>query len=250
MAVFNFLNNAVGQLFDVLEGHTGTKFATFNMHETDKVEGEITKTSNKRFMNDYKETHDEPPYKYLYDPDLDFDERFHQRIASIGYKDRNRPWCTVMFNTGTVRPLTNVVSTKQYETITNSDGDYFDIQQKRVRVPVNMVLISNDISYLYSITENLAMFFDRIVNYTYCEYVQFPTGTEDEYERWGQAMDITEVDLTKLDTSERGTLVTSAYSFGLVYWVTKYPEQCNVLDRIIVDVAVKGQGTLISLDIH
>lgn len=249
MAVFNFLNNALGQLFDVLEGHSGGQFATFNMNETTKTD-QSSDGDKKIFMKQYQETHDEPVYKYIYDPDLAFDERFHQRIASISYKDRRAPWCTLMFNTGTVRPLTQVHSTNKYLTIQNSDKDYFEIKTKRVRVPVNMVLISNDISYLYSITENLTLFFDRIINYSYCEYVQFPTGTEDEYEKVGQVMDITEVDLTKLDTDSRGTLVTSAFSFGLVYWVTRYPEQCHVLDRIITDIAVKGQGTLITLDVH
>lgn len=249
MAVFNFVNNTLGQLFDILEGHSGVQFATFNMNETIKAEqGSIGQ--NKRFMQQYEEEHDEPVYKYLYDPDLSFDERFHQRLASVAYKDRNKPWITLMFNTGTVRTLTNVDSKNQYITVQNSDNDYFNIKTKRVRVPVNMILVSNDISYLYKATENLALFFDRIINFQYCEFVEFPTGTQDEYEKCGQVMDITEVDLNKLDTDSRGTLVSSAFSFGLVYWVTKYPEYVNVLDRIILDIAVKGQGTLISLDVH
>ena len=149
MAVFNFLNNTLGQLFDTIEQKANIKFATFNMNETKKVE-QGKDGENKIFMQQYEETHDEPVYKYLYDPNLSFDERFHQRIASIGYKDRNKPWLTIMFNTGTVRTVTGVDSKPRYLTVHNSDGDYFDLKTKRVRVPVNMVLISNDISYLYT----------------------------------------------------------------------------------------------------
>lgn len=246
MATFNFLNNSIGQLFDVLEGHAGVSFATFNLNESDKVEQGFD-GEEKIFMKQYAETHDEPVYKYLYDPDLSFDENFHQRIASIAFRDRNEPWVSVMFNTGTVQSLTDVVSTNQYRTIHNSDGDYFDIKTKRVKVPVNMVLISNDISTLYKVTENLTLFFDRLINFNYCEYVKFPTGTEDEYEKTGQATDIEEVNLTKLDTNTRGSLVTSAYTFGLVYWVTRYPDKVELLERIILDIAIKNHGTVASL---
>ena len=102
-----------------------------------------------------------------------------------------------------------------------------------------LILISNDISTLYKATENLSLFFDRIINFQYCEYVKFPTGTEDEYEKTAQCMDIEEVDLNKLDTNSRGSLVSSAYSFGLVYWVTRYPDQIQVLEKIIVDIVKK-----------
>lgn len=250
MATFNYLNNALGQLFDVLEGHLGgAKFATFSMKETSKVEQGFD-GGDKLFMQKYKQEHDEPMYKYLYDPDLSFDDRFHQRLASISVEDRGEPWVTIMFNTGTVQALTDVYSCNNYWTVNNSDGDYFDIKAKRVKVPVNMVLVSNDISYLYSITENLVLFFDRIINFAYAEYVSFPTGTEDEYERKGQAIDITEVNLDKFDTSNRGTLVSSAYTFGLVYWVSRYPEYCHLLERIIVNIAVKGQGKLCTLTVE
>lgn len=230
----------------MLEGHTGVKFATFRMNEAEKVEQGFD-GGNKKYMKQYKETYDEPVYKYLYDPDLAFDEDFHQRLASIGFKDRNEPWVTIMFNTGTVQSLTDVVSTNQYLTISNSDGDYFDIKTKRVRVPVNMVLVSNDISTLYKVTENLALFFDRVINFKYCEYVGFPTGTEDEYEKTAQCMDIEEVDLNKLDTNSRGSIVSSAYTFGLTYWVTRYPDKVHLLERIIVDIAVKNYGKVTTL---
>lgn len=247
MAVFNFVNNALGQLFDVLEGHMGgAKFATFSMSEVEKV-AQGSDGNEKVFMKQYEKEHDEVMYKYLYDPDLSFDDRFHQRLASVSIKDRNEPWVTLMFNTGAVRSLTNVYSCNNYFTVNNSDGDYFDIKAKRVSVPVNMVLISNDMTYLYSILENLTLFFDRVINYEYVEYVAFPTGTEDEYERKGQVTDITEVNLEKLDTSSRGSLASAAYTFNLVYWVSRYPEQCNLLERIIVNIAVKGQGKLCTL---
>ena len=112
-----------------------------------------------------------------------------------------------------------------------------------------MVLVSNDVSTLYAVTENLTLFWDRIVNISYCEFVQFPTGTEDEYEKTCQCMDISEVDLTKLDRKTRGSLVTSAYTFNLVYWVTQYPVQCKLFEKIVFDIAVHREGTLTKLEV-
>lgn len=246
MAVFNYLNNCIGQVFDVLEDHSRIPFATFTMNESSKTDQGMD-GEEKVFMKQYKSTVDEQVYKYIYDPDLSFDDRFHQRIASIKYTDRNQPWVTIMFNSGTVRGLTEVVSTNQYRVVKNSAGEAFNIKAKRVRVPINMVLVSNDISTLYSVTERLALFFDRIVNIDYCEFVEFPSGVTDEYENTCQCMDITEVDLTKLDISSRGSLVTSAYTFGLVYWVTEYPKEVKLLERITIEVAMKGVGTLTKL---
>lgn len=250
MAVFNYANNALGQLFDVLEGHMGgAKFATFSMSETEKVDQGFD-GKNKLFMQQYQKEQDEHMYKYIYDPDLAFDDRFHQRLASISIKDRKEPWVTLMFNVGAVKALTDVFSCNNYGVIPNSDGDYFEMKTKKVKIPVNMVLVSNDTSYLLSITENLTLFFDRFINFNYAEYVAFPTGTEDEYERIGQATDITEVNLEKLDTNNRGSLVSSAYTFGLVYWVSRYPEQCHLVDRIIINIAVKGHGNLYTLTVE
>jgi hypothetical protein len=93
------------------------------------------------------------------------------------------------------------------------------------------------------------LFWDRIVNFSYCEFVQFPTGTEDEYEKTGQAMGIKEVDLKTLDPNYRGTIVSSAYTFDLVYWVSKYPEQCHLLEKIIVNIAVKGHEDVIKFEV-
>ena len=250
MATFNFLNNCLGQLFDILESHMGgIKLASFSITEEEREE-QNPDVANKKFMQQYKQQFEEPLYKYLYDPDLAFDERFHQRIAAIAYNKRTEPWVTLMFNIGSVRTVTDVQSVNKYIQVQNSDGDYFDIKTKRVRVPVNMVLVSNDISTLLYATEHLALFFDIIINFEYCEFVKFETGTEDEYEKSGQCMDITEIDLNKLDTSSRGSLVTSAYSFGLVYWVTQYPEYCHLLEKITIDVGIKNHDTLCTLKVQ
>lgn len=250
MATFNFLNNCLGQLFDILEAHMGgIKLASFSMNETERAEINPDQ-QNKKFMKQYQQQHEEAIYKYLYDPDLSFDERFHQRIASIGFNRRNEPWVTLMFNVGSVRSLTHVQSTNKYIQVQNSDNDYFDIKTKRVRVPVNMVLVSNDISTLFYATEHLSLFFDRIINFEYCEFVKFPTGTEDEYEKAGQCMDITEIDLHKLDTSARGSIVSSAYSFGLVYWVTQYPEYCHLLEKITIDIGIKNHDSICTLTVQ
>lgn len=248
MATFNYLNNCLGQVFDVLESHTGTKWATFTMNEAEKVEQGFD-GEEKVYMKKYAEQHDEQVYRYIYAPNLSFDDTFYQRISSVGFDDRREPWVSIMFSTGPVKSLTEVVSYNMYRTIKNSDNDFFDIKTKRVKVPVNMVLVSNDVSTLYAVTENLTLFWDRIVNISYCEFVQFPTGTEDEYEKTCQCMDISEVDLTKLDRKTRGSLVTSAYTFNLVYWVTQYPEQCKLLEKIVLDIAVHREGTLTKLEV-
>lgn len=249
MATFNYLNNAIGQLFDMLEGHTGTEFATFTMNEPEHYEDSID-GEEAIYMQQYQSEYDEPSYKYIYDPDLNFDDQFHQRLASVQFKDREQPWVTIMFNTGALKSLTNVVSTNQYVTIPNSDGDHFEIKTKRVAVPIKMVLVSNDISTLYAVTEQLALFWDRIVNFSYCEFIQFPTGTEDEYEKTGQAMYIREVDLKKPSMETQGTLVSTAYTFDLVYWVTKYPKQCHVLEKIVVKIASKQKGDILSFEVR
>ena len=250
MATFNYVNNCLGQLFDLLESHMGgIKLASFSMTEEEREEINPD-YQNKKFMKQYEKQYEPAVYKYLYDPDLSFDERFHQRLASISFSKRNEPWVTLMFNIGSVRTVTEVHSTNKYIQVQNSDGDYFDIKTKRVRVPVNMVLVSNDISTLMFATEQLALFFDRIINFEYCEFVRFSTGTEDEYEKAGQCMDITEIDLDKLDTSSRGSLVSSAYSFGLVYWVTRYPEYCQLIEKIIVDFGIKNHDTICTLTVQ
>ena len=248
MATFNYLNNCLGQVFDVLESHTGTKWATFTMNEAEKVEQGFD-GEEKVYMKKYAEQHDEQVYRYIYAPKLSCDESFYQRLSSVGFDDRREPWVSIMFSTGPVHSVTDVVSYNMYRTIKNSDNDFFDIKTKRVKVPVNMVLVSNDVSTLYAVTENLTLFWDRIVNISYCEFVQFPTGTEDEYEKTCQCMDISEVDLTKLDRKTRGSLVTSAYTFNLVYWVTQYPEQCKLLEKIVLDIAVHSEGTLTKLEV-
>lgn len=221
------------------------------MSETERAK-QSSDYSDKKFMKMYDDKMDEQMYKYIYDPDLAFDDKFHQRLASISMKDRGNPWVSLMFNTGAVQSLTNVYSCKNYWTTQNSDGDYFDVRAKRVSVPVNMVLVSNNMSYLYSIAENLTMWFDRFVNFEYCEFVGFPTGTEDEYERKGQAKDIKEVNLTNFDTSTRGSLVSTAYQFDLVYFVSRYPEQCKLLDKIIINIAEKKHGApvIFKIDIN
>ena len=218
------------------------------MNEAEKVEQGFD-GEEKVYMKKSAEQHDEQVYRYIYAPNLSFDDTFYQRISSVGFDDRREPWVSIMFSTGPVKSLTEVFSYNMYRTIKNSDNDFFDIKTKRVKVPVNMVLVSNDVSTLYAVTENLTLFWDRIVNISYCEFVQFPTGTEDEYEKTCQCMDISEVDLTKLDRKTRGSLVTSAYTFNLVYWVTQYPEQCKLLEKIVLDIAVHREGTLTKLEV-
>jgi hypothetical protein len=53
----------------------------------------------------------------------------------------------------------------------------------------------------------------------------------------GQAANIREIDLTKLDTEQRGSLVSEAYQFDLVYWVVDTPDTyLNQFKRVILDL--------------
>ena len=113
MATFNYLNNCLGQVFDVLEGHSGTKWATFTMNEAEKV-AQGSDGEEKVYMKKYAEQHDEQVYRYIYAPNLSFDESFYQRLSSVGFDDRREPWVSIMFSTGPVHSVTDVVSYNMY----------------------------------------------------------------------------------------------------------------------------------------
>ena len=107
MSTPNFLNNALTQLFDDLEDKCRVKFNTFTANDK-PMKGGIN--ADQEYMKMYQKTEDNRIYKYLYDPDLNFDFRFHQRMARINYRNRKEPWVSLMFNTQTVRPLNHVLS--------------------------------------------------------------------------------------------------------------------------------------------
>ena len=241
-----YLNNTLVQLFDTLELNSGVTFASFTTNETSKQNNIINK--NQPYMQQYEGTFDNKIYKYLYDPDLSFDFRFHQRLANISYEDKNKPWATVLFNTKQVKPLTNVLSHTYTGTEVN-EADAYQYTTKRVLVPVNMVIIANDLTYLYTVTEKIATYFDRIINFKYTEHRDFTETFSKDYKVTGMATNIQQVDLTKLDTQNRGSLVTTAFSFDLVYFVTTIPSAIGLLEKVILEIKVVNQNTPLTISI-
>ena len=69
-----------------------------------------------------------------------------------------------MFSTKQVRTLTNVLS-HLYTRRENINGNITEFKTRMVSVPVNMVVVSNDMDKLYDTTEKIAMYFDRFINF-------------------------------------------------------------------------------------
>ena len=237
-----YIQNAIAQLFDEIEEKCHVRFATFTASET---QGQINKnTKYREYMSDVRNNDSNGIYKYLYDPGLTFDFRFHQRLAAAPFKKTSTPWVTIMFNTKQPRPLTNVLSHKYTDIKYDKEGNPFALKIKRVSVPVNMALISNDITKLYETTEKIAMYFDRFINFHYDHVITVGNLEEDGFNIYeskvGQAANIREIDLNKYDTQQRGSLVAETYQFDLIYWVVESPEvSLHLVKRIILDVEVK-----------
>ena len=242
-----YIHNAIAQLFDEIEDKCHVKFATFTASD---LQGQKNLAAGTRtYMNDEPNNSSHGIYKYLYDPDLAFDYRFHQRLAEAPFEKTSKPWVTIMFNTKQARPLTNILSHKYTALYYDSKGNPFQLKIKRVSVPVNMAIISNDMTKLYNTTEKIAMYFDRFINFHYDHVITIGDPEKDGFEifesKVGQASDIKEVDLTKLDTETRGQLVSEAYSFDLVYFVVETPgTTLRLLKRIVVEVREKGSNYL------
>lgn len=236
-----YINNAIAQLFDELEVRCGVKFATFTASD---LQGQKNLAAGKRqFMDDTINNESHGIYKYLYDPELAFDFRFHQRLAAAPFAKTDKPWATIMFSTKQTRSLTNILSHLYTETHYDENGVPFEVHVKRTSVPVNMVIVSNDIDKLYHTTELISMYFDRFINFQYDQVIDVTDSFQIKESRFGQAANIKEIDLTKLDTAQRGSLVTQAYSFDLVYFVIDTPgTQLHLLKKIIFEIqAPKGR---------
>ena len=207
-----YIHNAIAQLFDEIEEKCHVKFATFTASETQGQKNMAAGTRD--YMNDVPNNRSNGIYKYLYDPGLTFDFRFHQRLAMAPFEKTEKPWVTIMFNTKQARPLTNILSHK-YTDIHYHEGTPYMLKIKRVSVPVNMVLVSNDMTKLYETAERIAAYFDRFINFHYTQVLTFGNVENGGYELYdevvGRAANIREVDLTKLDTEHRGSLVSQAY---------------------------------------
>lgn len=239
-----YIKNAIAQLFDELEDKCHVKFASFTASDT-QGQKELA-AGTRTYMNDKKNNESNGVYKYLYDPDLSFDYRFHQRLAEAPFEKTSRPWATIMFNTSQVRTLTNVLSHK-YTRMENFGGTYRELKTRMVSVPVSMAIVSNDMDKLYNTTEKIAMYFDRFINFHYKHVLTFgkvETGGFEICENVaGRAANIREVNLNKYDTTQRGSLVASTFQFDLIYWVCETPGvELKLLEKIILEIKAKGSA--------
>jgi hypothetical protein len=238
-----YIKNAIAQLFDEIEDKCHVKFATFTASDL-QGQKEIA-AGERQYMNDKKNNQSNGVYKYLYDPGLSFDFRFHQRLAAAPFEKSNKPWATIMFSTKQVRTLTNILS-HVYKRMEYVNGSPVQFLTRMVSVPVNMVVISNDMDKLYNTTEKMAMYFDRFINFHYDHVITFGDVNDGGYELYenvaGRAANIREVDLDKLDTEHKGSLCSQAYQFDLVYWVVQTPgTSLKLLEKIILEVEMGGK---------
>ena len=259
MSSTNFINNALSQLFVDIEDKCNVQFNSFTANDRPQRNGI---NADQEYMKMYQAEEDNRIFKYLYDPDLNFDFRFHQRMARINFGKRNMPWCCLMFNTDTVQPLTNILShvytgmkfveTDEVDTDGIPKQKAIEYTFRRVLCPVNFVLVSTELSYLYQIQEKMAMYFDRWINYTYSQQLCWDENPEhdDHFGLVGACQNIRQVNLDKLDTESKGSLAMVAYSFELIYYVvTTTNNEYNLLERIIVEVkeARHGQPLFVSV---
>jgi hypothetical protein len=238
-----YIKNAIGQLFDEIEDKCHVKFATFTASDL-QGQKEIA-AGTREYMDNKPNNQSHGIYKYLYDPALSFDFRFHQRLAAAPFEKTSKPWATIMFSTKQVRTLTNILS-HVYKETRYVNGMPTQFLTRMVSVPVNMVVISNDMDKLYNTTEKMAMYFDRFINYHYDHVITFGDVNNGGYELYeevvGRAANIREVDLDKLDTEHKGSLCTQAYQFDLVYWIVQTPgTSLKLLEKIILEVDVLGK---------
>lgn len=238
-----YIKNAIAQLFDEIEDKCHVKFATFTASDL-QGQKEIA-AGERQYMNDKKNNQSHGIYKYLYDPGLSFDFRFHQRLAAAPFEKTSKPWATIMFSTKQVRTLTNVLSHVYKQTIMQENGA-LEYLTRMVSVPVNMVIISNDMDKLYNTTEKVAMYFDRFINYHYDHVITFGDVNNGGFEIYeevvGRAANIREVDLDKLDTEHKGSLCSQAYQFDLIYWISQTPgTSLRLLEKIILEVDIMGK---------
>lgn len=244
----NFINNAIAQLFDHIFDYTHVNLATFTTNDRPPETKSIN--SNQKYMKKFDDEYVPQPYKYLYDPSLAFDFRFHQRLSRFTYEERKKDWISLIFNSSANRPLNNVLSHVYdgLEYVTYGEGEEARTEAvkyifRRVLTPINFTLISNNISYLYENTEKLAMYFDRIINFPYKVTLNFSETHAPVFDLVGMATDIRQIDVNKLSTESRGSLVMSGFSFNLLHYVVILPdERYRLLERVIVEVkdAVAG----------
>ena len=234
-----YIKNAIAQLFDEIEDKCHVNFTTFTASET-QGQKEIVANPQQYMDNNNVNNESNGVYKYLYDPALTFDFRFHQRLAAAPFQKSKKAWVTIMFSTKQTRTLTNILS-HLYTRTEYINGVPTQFKTRMVSVPVNMVIVSNDMDKLYDTTEKMNMYFDRFINFHYDHALTFGDVKKGGYELYetvvGRAANIKEVNLDKLDTEHKGSLCTQAYQFDLIYWVSHTPGvTLHLLEKIILEI--------------
>lgn len=246
----NFLQTPLIFLFNRIEEESGVSLASFVVNETPatpKATGVVQPIM--KMYQDLNNSTTNQVYKYLYDPDLSFSFRFHQRLSRFKYTDRKEPWVSLIFNTGEKRPLTEVVS-HRYEHHEITENNFYSLGVRRSSTPVNLVFISNSIDYLYSFLGAISFYWDRITAFDYKQTIQYSNSYVVTYDLTGEALDIRPKDLNKLDTERRGSLVMAGYSFDLVNYEFKLPEEGHLLKEIDLIIKVAPDTEILNIVIQ
>jgi len=231
--MYNYFINPLVYLFEKFEDVTGVPFLEFSTEKPDNT------LHTQKYMKQYNDlTNKGTFYKYLYVPDLAFDFRFHQHIAKIQYTERKTGWVTPIFSTGVKNQHTNVLS-HVYSHWESFESKSNQIRFRRSLIPVNLVFISNDINFLYTYLGKLNFWFDRIVGLEYKQDVLIHSAPQN-IELSCDIMNILPKDLSKLDTSRKGSLVTAAYTFDINYTEFDSPVELNLLETIGIQIRSLG----------
>ena len=100
---------------------------------------------------------------YFFDPNLQFDERFHKRLSYKTYEDREEPFICAMWNMSVMTATPE--QPRQFKGfITNTSAGVAEkMTVKHVECTTNICWISNDPEYLLSFEEYFMVSYDRSV---------------------------------------------------------------------------------------
>lgn len=102
---------------------------------------------------------------YFFDPNLQFDERFHKRLAYKTYEDREEPFICAMWNMNVLNTATPQQPRQFKGYVTNINAGVAEkLTVKNVECATNICWISNDPEYLLSFEEYFAVSYDRSVS--------------------------------------------------------------------------------------
>jgi hypothetical protein len=98
---------------------------------------------------------------YLYDPELNFDERLHKRLAYLNYDSMENDILCAMWNVGALSPLPEQPRTFQAVNRNSEAGVSDKLLLKHVESPINVVFVSNNPYHLVNFQESMIVSYDR-----------------------------------------------------------------------------------------